>query len=233
MRAYCIQCKPLIRKVLEGYNAVLIAYGQTGSGKTHTLLGKAEQNVKGVLPLSLESFLESETVTEINVSGCEAYGTHVSRIELYDLFADSNASQDWTRKSGASQMEPKKTQKVAVKTMQDCWDTINTAHSASHFAPTGKNPESSRGHAAFVAQIKQNIGGNTLTSYFVVVDLAGSEGESAFTADFVRYLLYTARSVLHVVSLHLPCNDANDCICACVCLRVCLCVCVGKWTLRL
>ncbi|ETO26088.1 hypothetical protein RFI_11050, partial [Reticulomyxa filosa] len=69
-------CKPLIRRVLEGYNAVLIAYGQTGSGKTHTLLGKLEQNVKGVLPLSLEALLEAPSVKSIELSGIEAYGTH-------------------------------------------------------------------------------------------------------------------------------------------------------------
>ena len=51
-------------------------------------------------------------------------------------------------------------------------DTLQEAHLASHFAPTGKNPESSRGHVAFVAQVTQVLhGANALKSHFVCVDL--------------------------------------------------------------
>eukprot|EP01084_Bolivina_argentea_P176665 305661_1 len=102
---YRVMGKPLVRKVLEGFNAVLIAYGQTGSGKTHTLVGKPEQNVKGVLPFVLDELFNEESVKSLSVSGCEAYGTHVSRIELYDLFAEANANTDWTKKKGSSQTE--------------------------------------------------------------------------------------------------------------------------------
>lgn len=31
--------KPLVREVLEGYNATVFAYGATGCGKTHTITG--------------------------------------------------------------------------------------------------------------------------------------------------------------------------------------------------
>lgn len=34
--------KPLIRTVLNGYNATVFAYGPTGTGKTHTMLGNQE-----------------------------------------------------------------------------------------------------------------------------------------------------------------------------------------------
>jgi kinesin family protein C2/C3 len=30
--------KPLVRSVLDGYNACIFAYGQTGSGKTYTMV---------------------------------------------------------------------------------------------------------------------------------------------------------------------------------------------------
>eukprot|EP01083_Nonionella_stella_P123589 372429_1 len=45
---------PLIDQIMAGYNCTLFAYGQTGSGKTHTLIGKPQQDVKGILPLMLE-----------------------------------------------------------------------------------------------------------------------------------------------------------------------------------
>ena len=50
----------------------------------------------------------------------------------------------------------------------------------------GKNPESSRGHVTFVAKVYQEVGdsGQDLVSFFLFLDCAGSEGESAFTAEF-------------------------------------------------
>ena len=45
------------------------------------------------------------------------------------------------------------------------------AFNASHFAPTGKNPESSRGHVAIVAKLTQLVDATPLESYFVCVDL--------------------------------------------------------------
>merc|ERR1719204_1148403 len=60
------------------------------------------------------------------------------------------------------------------------------AQKASHFAPTGKNPESSRGHISFIVRVMQNRKAECqeLESYFIIVDLAGSEGETAFTREF-------------------------------------------------
>lgn len=40
--------EPLIRSVLEGYNATVFAYGATGSGKTYTMVGTPEHPGKYV-----------------------------------------------------------------------------------------------------------------------------------------------------------------------------------------
>ena len=44
-------CKPLIDKLMQGFNATVFAYGITGSGKTFTMTG-TEDNV-GLVPLSV------------------------------------------------------------------------------------------------------------------------------------------------------------------------------------
>ena len=49
----------------------------------------------------------------------------------------------------------KRAKKVEIADAQDAHDRIVYAHAASHFAPTGKNPESSRGHVVFIAKIHQ------------------------------------------------------------------------------
>jgi len=85
-------------------------------------------------------------------------------------------------------LETNKASTVTIKDMDDAYEKIKYAHAASHFAPTGKNPESSRGHVTFVAKVYQQhheIEHASVLSYFVMVDCAGSEGESAFTQDFI------------------------------------------------
>jgi len=92
------------------------------------------------------------------------------------------------RKKGDTGLETNKASTVTIKDMDDAYEKIKYAHAASHFAPTGKNPESSRGHVTFVAKVYQQhheIEHASVLSYFVMVDCAGSEGESAFTQDFI------------------------------------------------
>merc|ERR1719499_831564 len=69
-----------------------------------------------------------------------------------------------------------------MESVADAFKLIEEAHDASHFAKTGKNPESSRGHTVYILFIKiQNPQGedySPVKTEFVVVDLAGSEGGS-------------------------------------------------------
>jgi len=45
--------RPIVEKVLAGYNGTILAYGQTGTGKTHTMEGKSEDpQLRGVIPNS-------------------------------------------------------------------------------------------------------------------------------------------------------------------------------------
>lgn len=42
MQIYIETVQPLIKTVLNGYNATVFAYGPTGTGKTYTMLGNQE-----------------------------------------------------------------------------------------------------------------------------------------------------------------------------------------------
>jgi len=176
---------PMISNVLKGYNAVLIAYGQTGSGKTYSMLGKPKINIVGLLPMMLEYFVKQSSVKKVELSSVEAFGHHVARIELFDLYDPENQTQVWSDKKGDTSLDMDKALTVPISDANDAHAKIIYAHAASHFAPTGKNPESSRGHVTFVAKVTQEKSRlESLVSYFVMVDCAGSEGESAFTEDF-------------------------------------------------
>merc|ERR1712176_810185 len=121
----------------------------------------------------------------VELSAVEAFGHHVAKIFLFDLFNKENQVKDWSLKKGVTTLEMSKANSVDIKDANDAHDKIIYAHAASHFAPTGKNPESSRGHVTFVATVHQQAGQHEInTSYFVMVDCAGSEGETAFTPEF-------------------------------------------------
>lgn len=48
---YIDTARPIVDKVLEGYNGTILAYGQTGTGKTYTMSGNAESpQTKGIIP---------------------------------------------------------------------------------------------------------------------------------------------------------------------------------------
>jgi len=183
---YQTMVMPMIANVLKGFNAVLIAYGQTGSGKTFTMLGKPNLGVIGLLPMTLKQLVDDKNVYKLELSAVEAFGHHVAKIELFDLYQPHNQTPVWGNKKGDTTLEMRKALKKEVTDIDSAYSLIRYAHAASHFAPTGKNPESSRGHVTFVAKVYQNgqDGASDLISFFLFLDCAGSEGETAFTAEF-------------------------------------------------
>lgn len=45
--------RPIVEKVLAGYNGTIFAYGQTGTGKTHTMEGRSDKpELRGIIPNS-------------------------------------------------------------------------------------------------------------------------------------------------------------------------------------
>jgi len=177
--------EPLCERVLKGYNAIVVAYGQTGSGKTYTLLGKPKIKVVGMLPRTLTYLQNCPEVTKLEIIGIEAFGRHVSKIKIYDLYDEVN-QKDWPEKQGRTMLDPKSATKKRIRDKKDSLDLITMAHRNSHFAPTGKNPESSRGHIVFVIICTKEKGLDKSVSHFVVADLAGSEGESALSGEHVK-----------------------------------------------
>merc|ERR1719433_2437663 len=136
--------------------------------------------------MTLQYFLK-QPGAEVEISALEAFGHHVNKISLYDLFSEEASPQEWEKKKGRTMADHKKIIRRKPKDDEDALNLIIEAHGNSHFAPTGKNPESSRGHITFIVRVIQRPNpAETLESFFLIVDLAGSEGESAFTAAFRR-----------------------------------------------
>ena len=64
------------------------------------MLGKPRLGVVGLLPMLLEFFIKQKSVVDVQLSGVEAFGHHVAKITLYDLFDERNQTPDWTQKLG-------------------------------------------------------------------------------------------------------------------------------------
>merc|ERR1712176_1477452 len=107
----------------------------------------------------------------VHLSVIEAYGVKAAKIGLYDLLSGKNRSQNWGKKQSLKH-EMGKARKEHITSTEDAYKTIRTAQNASHFARTGLNDDSSRGHTVFIAHVRRG----KQTTYFLFVDCAGSEG---------------------------------------------------------
>jgi len=168
---------PMLENVMNGFPSVLIAYGQTGSGKTYTMLGVGSNQQAGILQYSLEWLLEKSESNSIDLTAVEVYGIHATKLEFYDLFMQPD---EWASKVPLRALHQATT--LRLETPKECNNIVLKAHRASHFAPTARNPQSSRGHAAFICRVKSK----GRESAFVVVDLAGSEGMDALQSSKLK-----------------------------------------------
>lgn len=72
--------KPMIDKLLMGFNATIFAYGMTGSGKTFTMSGNEQE--LGLIPLSV-SYLFTN-IMEQSMNGDKKFDVIISYLEIYN-----------------------------------------------------------------------------------------------------------------------------------------------------
>jgi len=168
---------PMLENVMNGYPSVLIAYGQTGSGKTYSMMGVGSDGQTGILQHSLQWLLGKSETNSIELTAVEVYGIHHTKLEFFDLLVQPD---DWASKEPLRSL--RQANNLTLTTPHECHDIVYKAHKASHFAPTARNPQSSRGHVAFVVRVKTK----GRPSAFVVVDLAGSEGMDALESPELK-----------------------------------------------
>jgi len=170
---------PMLDNVVAGFPSVLIAYGQTGAGKTYTMLGIGTKD-PGLLPQALEWLIQKSDDKKVLLKGVETYGLKINKLSYFDLMDPKNQTPKWSDKTPLRALNLARG--VEVSNLEECVNTIRKSHSASHFAPTAKNPQSSRGHIAFITEVIVERRKST----FIVVDLAGSEGMDAIESAALR-----------------------------------------------
>ena len=178
--------RPVLYKVLDGFNGTVMAFGQTGSGKTYTMQGV--QTRPGVIPR-----LCDDLFTEITKRPNMVYEVKASYVELYleafrDLLSDQVPIIHEDPKSG---VHLQNAMEVVVDTTEDIARLFNAGASRRTTGSTAMNAESSRSHALFSLFITCKERGDedessTRTSKFHLLDLAGSERASSTGATGQR-----------------------------------------------
>ncbi|XP_031568029.1 kinesin-like protein KIF21A [Actinia tenebrosa] len=199
--------KDLVNGCLDGYNATVLAYGQTGSGKTYTMGTGFDVNIdpeeEGIVPravghlfngiekrkLEAKQRNEPQPDFKVTVQFMELYNE-----DLIDLFdADGRGRKANHVKIHEDPNGLIYCMGVTMKNVKSALDTLNCLQQGALLrttASTNMNTHSSRSHAIFTIQIKQqrvvrtsegDKGSNSnyeyemLSAKFNFVDLAGSE----------------------------------------------------------
>ncbi|KAI1708492.1 kinesin motor domain-containing protein [Ditylenchus destructor] len=205
----------LVAGTFDGYNATVLAYGQTGSGKTYTMGTSFESTctapstqldkVIGIIPRAARQIFDGiqtkkeeakarglvEPVFEVSVTFIELYNE-----EILDLLAEERRNAIKIHEDPTNgEIYLKGVARVQVNSGEEIMQSLRNGSLKRTTAETNMNQASSRSHAIFSLQIKQQrmvsvedaenveLNGNpnpateleVLTAKFHFVDLAGSE----------------------------------------------------------
>ncbi|CAG8467090.1 6617_t:CDS:2 [Paraglomus occultum] len=162
--------KPLLDKLMEGYNATILAYGQTGSGKTYSM-GTAIDGAtippehQGIVPRSIYSLfgeLEAKKTKhpefsyEVFVTFLELYNEDL--IDLLNIQTHDNKkakNELMIREDANGQIYWAGVKEVPVTSPEETLDQLRKGSLCRTVASTDMNQVSSRSHAIFSLVLKQ------------------------------------------------------------------------------
>ncbi|XP_011048086.1 PREDICTED: kinesin-4 [Populus euphratica] len=195
--------QPLIRSVMDGYNACIFAYGQTGSGKTYTMSGPSGRSTKdmGINYLALSDLFQMSNERKEIVN----YSIQVQMVEIYneqvrDLLAeDSTATKLEIRScAGDNGLSLPDAKMHSVKSTADVLNLMKLGEANRVVSSTALNNRSSRSHSILTVHVHgKDVSGSTLHSSLHLVDLAGSErvDKSEVTGDRLKEAQYINKSL--------------------------------------
>lgn len=179
--------QPLLKGLLDGYNATIFAYGATGCGKTHTISGTEAD--PGIIYLTMSDLFQriedrrDEWNVEVMVTFLEIYNE-----EIRDLLAEPGSHNP---RGGLSIREDKAVKVVGLvelkpQTAEEVKEIVLLGNQRRTQSPTHANETSSRSHAVLQVHVTQSPRTAALTEQrtmatLSIIDLAGSERAAATT----------------------------------------------------
>ncbi|XP_011503890.1 PREDICTED: kinesin-II 85 kDa subunit isoform X2 [Ceratosolen solmsi marchali] len=185
--------RPIIDKVLQGYNGTIFAYGQTGTGKTFTMTGtKTSPQLRGVIPNSFAHIFGYIAKADEN----QKFLVRATYLELYN-----EEIRDLLGKDQNHKLEVKERPDIGVYVKDLSGYVVNNADDLDRIMTIGNknrvtgatamNTCSSRSHAIFTITVESSQIGEDGQQHVKVgklhlVDLAGSERQNKSQATGIR-----------------------------------------------
>ncbi|XP_060649101.1 kinesin-like protein KIF19 [Drosophila nasuta] len=196
-QVYRTTTAPLVRDVLNGYNAAVFAYGATGSGKTHTMLGPVPRKKPSTADRGIatapghEPDVNSQDIGlmvraiedifgYIEAAGPEsACKVSISYLEIYNELI-----RDLLNPGGPLELrEDHRGQRITVAGLSEITTSsrkevvslLLKGNKARTMEPTAANQTSSRSHALLSITVQMRTPLGTKQGRLFLTDLAGSE----------------------------------------------------------
>lgn len=190
---YVDTARPIVDKVLEGYNGTILAYGQTGTGKTYTMSGNPDSpQTKGIIPNTFAHIFGHIARAKEN----QKFLVRVSYMEIYN-----EEVRDLLGKEFNKSLEVKERADIGVFVKDLSGYVVHNADDLDNIMKLGNknrvvgatkmNSESSRSHAIFSITIESSETDENGKQYvkmgkLQLVDLAGSERQSKTQSSGLR-----------------------------------------------
>ncbi|XP_070493117.1 kinesin-like protein KIF3A [Chironomus tepperi] len=190
---YVNTARPIVDKVLEGYNGTILAYGQTGTGKTYTMVGDSDcPESRGIIPNSFAHIFGHIAKAKEN----EKFLVRVSYMEIYNeevrdlLGKEINKSLEVKERSDIG-VFVKDLSGYVVHNADDLDNIMKLGNKNRAVGSTLVNSVSSRSHAIFSITIESSTTDETGNQQvkmgkLQLVDLAGSERQQKTQASGIR-----------------------------------------------
>ncbi|KAG8228748.1 hypothetical protein J437_LFUL009670 [Ladona fulva] len=176
--------RPIVSKVLEGYNGTIFAYGQTGTGKTFTMQGDWEDpHLKGIIPNSFAHIFGYIAKSKED----KRFLVRVSYLEIYqeevrDLLSQDQGKRLEVRERPNLGVFVKGLSGYVVNNAGDMDKIVKMGNKNRVVGATAMNAQSSRSHAIFTVTVEciqeDSEGHHLRMGKLHLVDLAGSERQS-------------------------------------------------------
>lgn len=185
--------RPIVDKVLQGYNGTILAYGQTGTGKTYTMSGaKTPPQLRGIIPNTFAHIFGYIAKADEN----QKFLVRATYLEIYN-----EEVRDLLGKDQSTRLEVKERPDIGVFVKDLSGYVVNNADDLDRIMSLGNknrvvgatamNASSSRSHAIFTITVESSQLGEDGEQHVKMgklhlVDLAGSERQSKTKASGVR-----------------------------------------------
>lgn len=190
---YVDTARPIVEKVLEGYNGTILAYGQTGTGKTYTMSGYPESpQTKGIIPNAFAHIFGHIAKAKEN----QKFLVRVSYMEIYNEEVRDLLGKDVTKSLEVKERPDigvfvKDLSGYVVHNADDLENIMKLGNKNRAVGATKMNSESSRSHAIFSITVERSELGeggqqHVRMGKLQLVDLAGSERQSKTQATGQR-----------------------------------------------